>query len=359
MSVIPQSYNQGTGFIGSANSGGGGELPDAVDDLIVNNTLTVLGPATFEDTVNINSDLNVTGETTLNDLNVTGTIQFQDVQTTNATVLNKLDVGVEVEVQGTIGAPGATNQFALPTNGPPTTGDVIKFTSPNTTEFAPENQPQDDFVSFNTINEAFVDNKPGQPPTQIDSATFTNVTTTNVGRAGVEFELPAAAPATGQLLTALNPNQTEWSDPVPEVTDYLTVNTQAGVNNVELVINNQPAVPVDNLVIQPANPPGFLGGVSLGTAPGAPNNTVFDATGLYGTALTQIKIDSTGVVMSVGGFITQNDNLFLIKNNGDVVIGAGQQYTKWPATAPIVGQSLTRIAGGNGTLASPFNLGWQ
>ncbi len=58
MSVIPQTYNQGTGFIGSANTGT--QLPNDVDDLIVNNTLTVLGTSEFNGLGRLRIGLDVT-----------------------------------------------------------------------------------------------------------------------------------------------------------------------------------------------------------------------------------------------------------------------------------------------------------
>ena len=62
MSIIPQIYNQGTGLIGSTTEGN--NLPDSVTDLIVENTLTVLGDSTFNGLVTINNDLDVTGQIT-------------------------------------------------------------------------------------------------------------------------------------------------------------------------------------------------------------------------------------------------------------------------------------------------------
>lgn len=59
MSVIPQIYNQGTGLIGSTTEGN--NLPDTVNDLIVQNTLTVLGNSTFNGLVTINNNLDVNG----------------------------------------------------------------------------------------------------------------------------------------------------------------------------------------------------------------------------------------------------------------------------------------------------------
>ena len=59
MSIIPQIYNQGTGLIGSTTEGN--NLPDSVTDLIVENTLTVLGDSTFNGLVTINNNLDVNG----------------------------------------------------------------------------------------------------------------------------------------------------------------------------------------------------------------------------------------------------------------------------------------------------------
>lgn len=62
MSVIPQIYNQGTGLIGSTTEGN--NLPDSVVNLVVENSLTVLGDSSFAGEVTINNDLTVTGQIT-------------------------------------------------------------------------------------------------------------------------------------------------------------------------------------------------------------------------------------------------------------------------------------------------------
>ena len=70
MSVMPQVYNQGTGLIGPTTEGNA--LPDTVNDLIVENSLTVLGDSSFAGEVTINNDLIVNGTTTIEALAVNG-----------------------------------------------------------------------------------------------------------------------------------------------------------------------------------------------------------------------------------------------------------------------------------------------
>jgi hypothetical protein len=70
MSVIPQSFNQGTGFVGSVSTGG--TIPSEIDDLIVTNSLTSLGTTTLEGATVINSTLDVAGDVTVNNVTVNG-----------------------------------------------------------------------------------------------------------------------------------------------------------------------------------------------------------------------------------------------------------------------------------------------
>ena len=70
MSVIPQSFNQGTGFVGSVSTGG--TIPSEIDDLIVTNSLTSLGTTTLEGPTVINSTLDVSGDVTVNNVTVNG-----------------------------------------------------------------------------------------------------------------------------------------------------------------------------------------------------------------------------------------------------------------------------------------------
>ena len=85
MSIIPQIYNQGTGLIGSTTEGN--NLPDTVTDLIVENTLTVLGDSTFNGEVEINNNLNVTGTVDSGSV-ITQTIGSSNAETFSLPVVN-------------------------------------------------------------------------------------------------------------------------------------------------------------------------------------------------------------------------------------------------------------------------------
>jgi hypothetical protein len=89
MSVMPQVYNQGTGLIGPTTEGNA--LPDTVNDLIVENSLTVLGDSSFAGEVTINNDLIVNGTTTIEALAVNG-----NTTTGNLTIGDKLNGGVVI-----------------------------------------------------------------------------------------------------------------------------------------------------------------------------------------------------------------------------------------------------------------------
>ena len=383
MSVIPQTYNQGTGFIGSANTGT--QLPNDVDDLIVNNTLTVLGTSEFNGNVTMNNDLQVNGETTLNDVIVTGAVDFQQIEVDNLTVNNTLTSVQDTEIQGTIGAPGADNKFALPTNGPPSAGDVIKLDGNGGSTFEADTSV-DDYVSFNTVTEQFVNNPPGGPAATITDATFDTVTTQNVGRAGVEFELPAAAPAANQILTALNTTQTEWADPVPAVQDYLTFNAAVGSDpqTLQQVTNN--GAPSDTPSLQVITDLGTdTGFIKMGNSnSGINNNPVLEVNHTQpNTEETDMTIDQTG--FSIRSFTSGNNSInmslrtdgeftlntagvgtapfnFFMKvdgNTGDFLLGyPNTSVCRWPKNAPTTGDVLTVAGPATGSLADPFPLSW-
>jgi hypothetical protein len=86
MSVIPQSFNQGTGFVGSVSTGG--TIPSEIDDLIVTNSLTSLGTTTLEGPTVINSTLDVSGDVTVNNATVNG---FLTAPNLAITAVNKND----------------------------------------------------------------------------------------------------------------------------------------------------------------------------------------------------------------------------------------------------------------------------
>ena len=64
MSVIPQVYNQGTGLIGSTTDGA--TIPNTVEDLIVQNTLTVLGVSDFVGQTTFTATVNIDGQLVYN-----------------------------------------------------------------------------------------------------------------------------------------------------------------------------------------------------------------------------------------------------------------------------------------------------
>ena len=78
MSVIPQVYNQGTGLIGSAVEGN--QLPENVQNLVVDQTLTVIGTTQLNGDVQCNSDVNVDGTLTASDI-VADNVTIDDLTT--------------------------------------------------------------------------------------------------------------------------------------------------------------------------------------------------------------------------------------------------------------------------------------
>jgi hypothetical protein len=101
MSIIPQLYNQGTGLIGSTTEGN--NLPESVKNLIVQDTLTVLGDSTFNGLVTINNNLDVNGIITAQSIvanNISRKLQTlivpYTVISTNSPPQSLLGTGVQV-----------------------------------------------------------------------------------------------------------------------------------------------------------------------------------------------------------------------------------------------------------------------
>jgi hypothetical protein len=109
MSVIPQLYNQGTGLLGSTTEGS--TLPDEVDDLIVENSLLVLGTTTLEGPTVINDDLTVNGTVTTQSLIVQNPIVVDEVDVIIANVADTATIGKTIT--GEIGE-NANALFSLP-----------------------------------------------------------------------------------------------------------------------------------------------------------------------------------------------------------------------------------------------------
>ena len=84
MSVIPQVYNQGTGLIGSTTDGAA--IPSNVEDLVVQNTLTVLGTSNFVGDVTCNSNLTVANTVSTSDLIVDGNATVDSLIVDNVTI---------------------------------------------------------------------------------------------------------------------------------------------------------------------------------------------------------------------------------------------------------------------------------
>jgi hypothetical protein len=175
MSVIPQAYNQGTGLVGTVTDIG--TLPETVQNLIVEQTLTVLGTTELNGDVQCNSNVTVNGILTAPNLgivaveksdNISFSVLFYDpvakkVCVADATLAsftynpsnNTLTLGSLTTIDGASVTSGvvqgtfvigqditATNQvitpaigesianeFNLPTSLPATAGQVLEVTS--------------------------------------------------------------------------------------------------------------------------------------------------------------------------------------------------------------------------------------
>ena len=229
MSVIPTVYNQGTGLIGSTTSGN--NVPDNVDDLIVNNTLTVGGVATFNGVVNINNTLNgidavFTGTLTTNNLVVTGTFTFTDISVDGDITLNEDDpavAGLKNRIIfnniGTISArrdSGLNPQFDLLNNGVSTVDFQIRLNT-NSVYFN---------VPLGGLHRFYVDTVRVLDITGAEVLLLQKLIAPSVGStANEQFALPASNPtANGKVLAILdytaNPPTTEWV-PVGNILDFV------------------------------------------------------------------------------------------------------------------------------------------
>jgi len=246
MSVIPQVYNQGTGLVGSTSDSN--QIPGIVQDLIVENTLTVLGTTTLEGPVNVENDMTVNGTITVEDLIVTDAVVLDNVEVNYLTVNNTLDVlndtttlNLEVtgavngaidftgavkcedtlevlgdttvqdlQTNGTIGK--STAPFDLPT-AQPTVGDVLKCTAtaPNIeTSWQPDTAVQD-YVSYDAVTNELIDNPPGTPPAVITDINQLNITDATIGNADI-----TNATVTGEIGSATATFQLPVTDPVSD-----------------------------------------------------------------------------------------------------------------------------------------------
>ena len=199
MSVIPQLYNQGTGLVGSTSESN--QIPTNVQNLIVEQTLTVLGESTFEGGVTVNSDVTIGGIVTIDQLDV------QDATIENATILNANVTNLDVE-NATI--ENGTIVNADITDATIDTADITSAT-----------------IGTANITDATIDTADVTTAT-IDTATVTDLTATDItttditvtgeiGTASAPFQLPLNNPTSdGQVLKVTGaptgPYTTSWED---------------------------------------------------------------------------------------------------------------------------------------------------
>lgn len=250
MSVIPQVYNTGTGLIGSTTEGR--DLPTTVDDLIVNNTLTVLGTSAFVGDVQMDSDLNVTGGV------VADTVEGDTVTATGCLITPNI-------------GPSVAEKFTLPTDtSTATDGQVLAIldstATPPTTEWK-DDDAVTDYVSYSNPN--LIDNQHLVIPTTITVLEMSNITTDEIGgAAGEHFALPTdtSTAADGDVLTILNstatPPTTEWVARSTHCTD-LTVP--------RLLLTHDPCgatpIPYGEIRTNPGANPGAYMGLRATSAP--------------------------------------------------------------------------------------------
>jgi outer membrane lipoprotein SlyB len=187
MSVIPQVYNQGTGLIGSTTEGA--TIASTVEDLVVQNTLIVLGPTTLKDVECDELDASTIIATRATVVEVISTdLTSTDIQATNATINNITSDSIDVDdiisdsiITQELGS-SANQIFSLPAiNG--TNQQVLAIldnsVTPITTEWK-DDEIINDYVSYNGTTDKLQTNVGG-----------TNTDITDINLKQVTFETGA------------------------------------------------------------------------------------------------------------------------------------------------------------------------
>jgi ribosomal protein S8E len=328
MSVIPQLYNQGTGLIGSTTEGA--TIPSTVEDLVVQNTLTVLGTSNLVGNVTCDGNLQsvvITATTIEADNLATENMIVENATVTDTATVEKL---ITQELGSTL-----VDTFSLPaTNG--TDGQVLSVlngsTNPISTQWTSVAGGVTDFVSYAPSSNKLVNNASG---------VTTEINSLDMGSATV---VPDKA--------ELNINRRD------------TVGNSERVQSFKFNDGNVDGIEMRSLPTSGQDP---ILTLSLDSS----NNEVSMRSILGANTVKEVKVEPTGARMSsdngtlINKVETIADRVVLtslgttdITSRGIVLSTGSGRYIKMPLNTPGVGLYLKVVALGAGTIADPDTTGW-
>jgi hypothetical protein len=250
MSVIPTVYNQGTGLIGSTTEGS--SIPSTIEDLVVQNTLTVIGTTNL--VADVTCDATLTAETLAATTLQVDDVIIDDLVVQNATVQDTATV--ETLITQELGGSNTTT-FSLPVqNG--TDNQVLAIlddtATPITTEWK-DDSTVDDYVSYDTTSNKLQNNETGVLTT-IDELDIDTIMTQELGGSNnTTFSLPVQNGTDNQVLAILDdtatPITTEWKDD-STVDDYVSYDTTSNKlqNNETGVLTTIDELDIDTIITQ-------------------------------------------------------------------------------------------------------------
>jgi hypothetical protein len=328
MSVIPTIYNQGTGLIGSATEGA--SIPSTVEDLVVQNTLTVIGTTNL--VADVTCDATLTAETLAATTLQVDDVIIDDLFVQNATVQDTATV--ETLITQELGGSNTTT-FSLPVNIG-TDGQVLCILNdsdtPPTTEWK-DDVAVDNYVSYESISDQLQTNVGGT------TSTITDLNIDTVNATTVDSTL-----ITSDSLTVGSQLPTLGADVVFVRSDVVN-----GVSKTQTFQFNDPNTANAGIrlgVVPPQTIVDFQQGIEM--------DAVDDEIRLTNksNAITQeVNVKTSGVYLTSTGGAAANNGIYFTTGNGLIV--------KFPQNTPSNGDTMRIQPGGSGTNQNPYVLAWQ
>lgn len=294
MSIVPITYNQGTGLINPL--GEGAQIPSEVTDLLVTNNLTVNGSTNLNGNTTINNNLSITGTTTSANAIVSNNLVINNGVGQNSSALMKLPLNNGID------------------------GQVLTILNDAVTPITTSWQtPVNDYVQFNTTTTK-LSKIDFSGTSEISNLVLSNSIGLSIPQ---KFILPlntsTAALNTVLTLTNLTSKKTSW-EPLPvQITDYTNYNP----SNFVLISNvNSVATTITTLSM------GAIGASSLQTF-GLPTNT----STVLNNSILSIN-SSTKLTSWISDYLKYNTSTTAIEN---IVTGSGVAISNLQLTT--IGQS--------------------
>jgi hypothetical protein len=380
MSVIPTVYNQGTGLIGSTTEGS--SIPSTIEDLVVQNTLTVIGTTNL--VADVTCDATLTAETLAATTLQVDDVIIDDLVVQNATVQDTATV--ETLITQELGGSNTTT-FSLPVqNG--TDNQVLAIlddtATPITTEWK-DDSTVDDYVSYDTTSNKLQNNETGVLTT-IDELDIDTIITQEIGSTTTEtFSLPSSNGTDNQVLAILDdtatPITTEWKDDntIDNYVRYSTVSNQlidedggvaTTIATLRTTTNNITSLNVGDLagqdgearfvrddnvngvarnqVLSFSNPNSLDNSIQLVSFANTTNFTLE-----ISINPTDEKILISSSSLNISNTIEITSDYVAIKSD-NVLIDSGGGFIKLPSNTPTSNETIRFSGFGNGTTASPY-----